>query len=325
MEQKREINAVDSLKCFFYSIAMPILFSVFYEVIIIVLSFIFKIDYEVFSNHWLVQGLKYILNSVVFIFIVYVFMKRNKLSFQDNINIKKNYNMWTFFIIIILAFVLVLGSTNFINLVDFVYAKLGYSPSGDLPLPINTLGNMFISIVLWAMLPAIAEELLFRGIIFKGLTTKFKPSVAIILGGLFFMLMHGSLQQTVYQFILGVVLCVVYYFSKNIIYPIILHFLNNAIVIFFNYLQNVDSLSITTSFHTAWSIIWPILIMVCTAAATVGLVYAIRFVNKDKYNQFTKNINNEQPKQEYVFWMIISLSFAIILWLTDTITTWIGL
>ena len=107
---------------------------------------------------------------------------------------------------------------------------MGYAPSGDLPLKLNTLSNTLISIVLWALLPAICEELLFRGIIFKGLTQKFKPLSAILLGGTMFMLMHGSLQQTVYQLVLGVVLCIVYYYTQNIFYPMLLHFLNNAIV-----------------------------------------------------------------------------------------------
>ena len=202
MEEKREITVIDSLKCFFYSIAMPILFSAFYYLIIVILSYIFKVDYEVFENHWLVKGISYILNSLVFLLVVYVFFKRYKISFTENINFKKNNHLLLFVIVTILGFVLVLGFNNFINLLDTLYAFLGYSPDGNLPIALNSIPNVLISLALWAVLPAVVEELLFRGIIFKGLLTRFKPVVAIVLGALFFMLMHGSLQQTLYQFVL---------------------------------------------------------------------------------------------------------------------------
>ena len=73
MEEKRtNINAIDSFKCFLFSLIAPILFSAVYSFLIIVLCVLFKIDYAVFTNHWLVKGVMWILNSVAFLS-VYLF------------------------------------------------------------------------------------------------------------------------------------------------------------------------------------------------------------------------------------------------------------
>lgn len=321
--KRTNLNSIDSFKCFLYSLVVPVLFSAAYTFIVMMLSYIFKIDYEVFTNHWLVKGCMYILNSAAFLCIFLYYYKKNNISFNDTINIKTKFNAISIVITIALAFVLVFGFTNFINLVDYVYELMGYAPSGDLPLKLNTLSNTLISIVLWALLPAICEELLFRGIIFKGLTQKFKPLSAILLGGTMFMLMHGSLQQTVYQLVLGVVLCIVYYYTQNIFYPILLHFLNNAIVIFMGFLQNESAIS----FNSAWSYIWPILVMLVAVGATVCLIIGLRYNTKNKYGNAIQTeyevFKNEQNNLSNK-WFIASFVVGIVFWVSNTVAGWFG-
>ena len=218
------------------------------------------------------------------------------------------------------------GFTNFIGLVDYLYALMGYSPSGDLPIINNTLGNALISIVLWAVIPAICEELLFRGVIFQGLLDKYKPVFAMLIGGALFMLMHGSLQQTLYQFILGVLLCLVYYLTKNIFYPMLVHFLNNAIVIFCDYLYLKFGFNIASSFTTAWSFIWPVLVVILAVAIVLGLIYLLQKVNKNKYEAIVSTEYEVMEKPANVRlnkWILASTVVAIILWISGTISGWI--
>lgn len=328
MEEKRtSLNALDSFKCFFYSLIIPILFSVAYTFLATILSMIFKVDYEVFISHWLVKGFSYILNSAAFLCIFLYYYKKNKISFNDTINIKTKYNALSIVIVVLLSIVLVFGFTNFINLIDYLYALMGFAPSGDLPLKLNTIPNMLVSLVLWAVLPAICEELLFRGIIFDGLTKKFKPLPAILLGGTMFMLMHGSLQQTVYQLILGIVLCAVYYFTKNIFYPMLLHFLNNAIVIVMGYLQTTFNISINVAFNSAWSYIWPILLMIVAVVATVLLILLLKNNYKTKYENVVQTEYEVMEKGTNIVankWFVVSFVVAIAIWISNTIYTWLG-
>ena len=327
MENKREkLTAIDSFICFMFSLVMPILFSLTLEVIVIILSKVAGVDYEVFANQWLVKGVTYILSSLSFLCSFIYYYKRNNISFDKTIEYKKNYNVYSILITIGIAVVLVFGFTNFIGLVDYLYALTGYAPSGDLPIINNTLGNAIISIMLWAVVPAICEELLFRGVIFKGLLDKYKPLYAILIGGALFMLMHGSLQQTLYQFILGVVLCLVYYLTKNIFYPMLLHFLNNAVVIFCDYLSLRFGFNFASSFTTAWSFIWPILVVILAVAIVLGLIYLLQKINKNKYESVvsTEYEVMEKPANARLNkWILASNLVAIILWISGTISGWI--
>jgi len=78
------------------------------------------------------------------------------------------------------------------------------------------------------LLPAVIEELLFRGLILKGLTSMGKV-VAIIASAVLFSLFHGNVDQTIHQFILGIICAVVVLKTGNLVYAMVLHFLNNFI------------------------------------------------------------------------------------------------
>lgn len=96
--------------------------------------------------------------------------------------------------------------------------------------------SLFIII---AVLPAIGEELVFRGIlqnIFSGL--KLNPYLAILVTAFLFSALHLNLSDFAPRFLLGSVLGLSYYYSKNLLVPIFLHFLNNALsVIYYLSLQ----------------------------------------------------------------------------------------
>ena len=322
---RKEITALDSLKCFLYSIIMPIIFNAAFVMIATVLSVISKMEYQAFIDQWLIKGLLYVLNSATFLCIFIYYYKRNSISFKDTIEYKKNYNVWSILIVIIMGIVLVAGCLNFIGLINYGLSLIGYAPTGDLPIKLNSVENMLLSIMLWAVIPAICEELLFRGIIFQGLLQKFKPSHAVLIGGAFFMLMHGSLQQTVYQFLLGCALCLVYYMTKNIFYPMLLHFLNNGLVIFIDYLNLAHGFDMYSSFAGAWACIWPILVFALTVFVVLVLFYYLGKVNKNKYEHIVSTGYEvmEKPVVAVVNkWMIISLVVSISLWLINTIWGW---
>ena len=110
-----------------------------------------------------------------------------------------------------------------------------FLPEKDLKYNLTTT-NYFISIISMVILPAIAEELLYRGIIFKGLQ-KAGNTFAIIVSAIMFSLFHLSLEQTIYPFLMGLILAVIMCHENNIIYCITLHLVNNFIALtlkFFN-------------------------------------------------------------------------------------------
>ncbi len=81
--------------------------------------------------------------------------------------------------------------------------------------------------IVLAILPPICEELLCRAGI-TGLLKHFHPWAAVLVSAYAFGMMHGNLQQIPFAFVLGIVLGFVYVKTGNLLYPILLHFANNA-------------------------------------------------------------------------------------------------
>jgi membrane protease YdiL (CAAX protease family) len=83
-----------------------------------------------------------------------------------------------------------------------------------------------------AVLPAIGEELLFRGIVQNELKALFgNPHVAIWFAGFLFSFVHFQFFGFFPRMLLGVVLGYLYHWSGNILIPMFLHFMNNAITL----------------------------------------------------------------------------------------------
>lgn len=83
-------------------------------------------------------------------------------------------------------------------------------------------------IVLAVIMAPVFEEIVFRGIIQKGLINKgMKPFTAIFISAVVFGLVHGNPWQFVGAVLLGCILGLVYYKTKSLLLPILLHAFNN--------------------------------------------------------------------------------------------------
>lgn len=90
--------------------------------------------------------------------------------------------------------------------------------------------DTFTVFLLVSFFAPIIEEILFRGIIQKGMINKgIKPKTAIIISALIFGCAHFNPWQFIGAFLLGIVLGVVYFKTKSLLMPILLHFFNNTI------------------------------------------------------------------------------------------------
>jgi hypothetical protein len=106
---------------------------------------------------------------------------------------------------------------------------LGYS-SVLSNVSINSFWQYIIYVIVSCLAPAIFEEMLFRGVIASGLKERgFK--VALFVSALIFMLMHGNAEQTVHQFIVGLIVGYIFIKTGNLWLGVIIHFFNNFISI----------------------------------------------------------------------------------------------
>ena len=82
-----------------------------------------------------------------------------------------------------------------------------------------------------AVIPAVMEEILFRGILLNNAEEGAGTVRAIFLSGFCFALYHGSVEQTIYQFICGCLFAFLALRSRSVAPTIVIHFLNNAVII----------------------------------------------------------------------------------------------
>lgn len=86
---------------------------------------------------------------------------------------------------------------------------------------------MFIMLVISA---PILEEIIFRGIIQKGLINNgSSPKKAIFIAAIFFAVVHGNPWQFVGAILLGSFLGYIYHVTKSLLVPILLHAFNNGL------------------------------------------------------------------------------------------------
>ena len=101
--------------------------------------------------------------------------------------------------------------------------------------------DLLYALLAVAIVPAIVEELYFRGALQKTLTDwTGKPFISILVTALFFSAIHFSYFGFLSRMALGLLLGYIYEFTKTIWLPILLHFINNgiAIVVLFSVRNN---------------------------------------------------------------------------------------
>ena len=119
-----------------------------------------------------------------------------------------------------------------------LFILLGYNPPAvEGGLAMDHFGHYIMLVIAVAVFPAIWEEVIFRGLILQGLM-KYGAVVAVIVSSLLFSLIHLSPAQTVYQFIAGIIWALVYLRTKNLTYPIILHFINNFFIVTYTFIMS---------------------------------------------------------------------------------------
>jgi membrane protease YdiL (CAAX protease family) len=143
----------------------------------------------------------------------------------------------------------------------------------------DTIGLMFLNIFILAVLPAICEELLFRGVfqrIFYGFFRS--PHSAIWIISFLFSFIHLQFYGFLPRLILGLTFGYLYYWSGTLWLPMLAHFVNNAVPVVFNHFQTLESAGPDPQF-----ILWKELIIL-PVPATIAVLILLYFRNKFKTN-----------------------------------------
>lgn len=258
----------DSGKVFLITVLAQFIMSFLLSLIVQGISSGLEIKSDVItSSVW------YSLASAILIAVVYtcIFFFYNSSFIISNKAIKLKFNLkWnTAIICVLIGAVSLFGIQYFIGAVDDFWALIGLKFSSSSLNP-TSWGTYFISLFALVVIPAIGEEVLFRGMILNGLRFRFKDSTAVVLSALLFALMHGSLQQFVYPFLLGLIMGYLVLKTKTLLSSMIVHFVNNFLVITFQFIDNMTGFSFSIP-HT-W---WFYLVAIALLAVTVLIMFLL--------------------------------------------------
>ena len=128
--------------------------------------------------------------------------------------------------------------------------------------------SMFwIGIVFYGIVAPIAEEILFRGIIFNYTKRMFKLNMAIIISSLLFGVYHGNYIQGIYGFILGCLMAYAYEYFGNFYVPVAIHIGINLLAYSLGNIVAISNVFLS----------WPVCIL-CLVLAVGGMI----ILNKKK-------------------------------------------
>lgn len=103
-------------------------------------------------------------------------------------------------------------------------------------LTVNTLGGLLINIFIVAVVPAVSEELLFRGV-FQKLFTDWSKNmhIGILISAIIFSGFHLQFYGFFPRMVLGLFFGYLLAWSGSIWLPVIAHFINNAVAVLLSY------------------------------------------------------------------------------------------
>lgn len=278
-------------------------------------------DFGTIASSNVVIWLNAFLTELVYLLVFIIYSKFKKVDLKSASNLDKQFtakkSVSLSFTTILLALVVFFASLNFINLISDLLSRGLSEPSGTVP--ISNFFEFVMTTITFAVLPAVCEELLFRGLIFNGLKDKFNVSLSVIFSALIFALIHFSIFQTVYQFLIGIVLALLVHFTGSIIFSMLFHFVNNFTIVLISYITKGGQRIFEFATFGGLEIFLSILFFVLGILAVIGIFYVIKRISRNTSSDETTT-NNEavglksKTSLSSLVSLIIALAICILLW-----------
>ncbi len=225
--------------------------------------------------------------NVAFVIVFILYYKRIK---KQDIIAKPNENTVKYVIkCVILGVATLFLLSGVLNYFQLLVEKLGFT-SSELPYKLNTPTNYMISLISLAVIPAVCEELIFRGVIVNSLKHK-GHLFAIIFSSIMFSLFHFSPSQLIYPICFGLILAIVYLRTNNILFPILLHFINNALTLSIQYFSGSSGSTFT---HSTFTLIYAIITLIIWIGLIIHLFKDWKQYSTSQNSTLTQEENSSQ-------------------------------
>lgn len=154
------------------------------------------------------------------------------------------------------------------ELVDKTYGNL---------LKASGVPELLFVVIIVAVVPAVSEEVMFRGFIQRSFELKIKPFIAAFLTAVFFSLYHFNPYGLIPLAILGLYFGFAAYTSNTLLIPILLHFLNNFTAVMLYYIIGSEELiKSDVSAKSGDDLGFYTLVTIALSLAFVALIFLIK-------------------------------------------------
>ncbi len=156
------------------------------------------------------------------------------------------------------------------------------------------LKDLWVNLLLIAIIPAIAEEFFFRGAVQRIFIKLVHHAwIGILITSIFFSLVHGEMLGFFPRVALGMILGLIYYYTGNLWYAVIVHLVNNGFQVVVVYLYQHDYLSTDITQNTPTPVI--------LGVASIIVVIALFFIFKKYVPTNPKQVMWKNKTQEALF------------------------
>jgi membrane protease YdiL (CAAX protease family) len=165
---------------------------------------------------------------------VIIFRKDRKEEFLAGLSVKKLPKIWQYSLVIALAIVVCLGMNFILLMVQVAFPGLRY---GQIASQVIFSPPFWFQLLGFGIITSVAEEYIFRGLIFKRYRENNEFIRSAIMTSLIFAVIHSNIIQFIYAFVLGLLCAYVYEKFGSLVAPIMLHIVANLTAITFTQLN----------------------------------------------------------------------------------------
>ena len=149
-------------------------------------------------------------------------------------------------------------------------------------LNVDTVWGLLGNLLVIALIPAIGEELTFRGVLQQALVRGTKNAhLGIILSAAVFSFIHFQFYGFLPRMFLGVILGYMFYYSGSLWTSILMHFINNGLAVVVAYLEYKGLTDVEWEHFGETDNVW---MLIASLLLTVGLIFCSYKINK-KYGR----------------------------------------
>ena len=155
-----------------------------------------------------------------------------------------------------------------------------------------------------AVLPAIFEEIVFRGLLLKGMKP-FGSVWTIVISGVLFALYHQNPAQTIYQFCCGAAFALVAIRAGSIFPTMLSHFINNALIL------TLEKCGVST-FPTPVYIAILCVSVICLIGALGWLI----FLDKQPFEKLNTTEEGKKERKRFAIFSAVGVAICALTWLS---------